>query len=247
MTATLSAVPPAGRRGADASDAVARAVRRPGPVDPGRGRRAAARRPGRRTGADRDRAVPRVRSTASSATSGAAYDAVGRRGRAGPELDWLNRHTWAVPGDPSAAGSDCDLCEAARITPLVPRGRHLLDRRVRDLRSPDGGLAQARDRAARRRSRAHARPARPASSPSSFDFEHYVDDNMRNIPDHYHAHARPKGGFFGHGLKRTTSETYAEVSRFRRRRTGRVGTPGLPEPPPVEGPACLNRPRLPKL
>ena len=31
--------------------------------------------------------------------------------------------------------------------------------------------------------------------------EHYVDDNMRNIPDHYHAHARPKGGFFGHGFR----------------------------------------------
>ena len=27
--------------------------------------------------------------------------------------------------------------------------------------------------------------------------EHYVDDNMRNIPDHYHAHARPKGGSSG--------------------------------------------------
>ena len=25
-----------------------------------------------------------------------------------------------------------------------------------------------------------------------FEFEHYVDDNMRNIPDHYHAHARPR-------------------------------------------------------
>jgi hypothetical protein len=35
-----------------------------------------------------------------------------------------------------------------------------------------------------------------------FEFEHYVDDNMRNIPDHYHAHARPRGGFFGHGLAR---------------------------------------------
>jgi hypothetical protein len=31
---------------------------------------------------------------------------------------------------------------------------------------------------------------------------HYVDDNMRNIPDHYHAHARPEGGFFGHGFRR---------------------------------------------
>ena len=30
-----------------------------------------------------------------------------------------------------------------------------------------------------------------------FDYDHYVDDNMRRIPDHYHAHARPQGGFFG--------------------------------------------------
>ena len=37
-----------------------------------------------------------------------------------------------------------------------------------------------------------------------YDFAagHYVDDNMRTIPDHYHAHARPRGGFFGHGLRR---------------------------------------------
>jgi hypothetical protein len=25
---------------------------------------------------------------------------------------------------------------------------------------------------------------------------------MRQIPDHYHAHARPVGGFFGHGITR---------------------------------------------
>jgi hypothetical protein len=35
--------------------------------------------------------------------------------------------------------------------------------------------------------------------------EHYFDDNMRNIPDHFHVHARPKGGFFGHGFRRPTS------------------------------------------
>ncbi len=35
-----------------------------------------------------------------------------------------------------------------------------------------------------------------------FTFDHYVDDDMRRIPDHYHAHARPVGGFFGHGLPR---------------------------------------------
>ena len=33
-------------------------------------------------------------------------------------------------------------------------------------------------------------------------FEHWVDDNMRSIPTHYHAHARPRGGFSGHGLRR---------------------------------------------
>lgn len=35
-----------------------------------------------------------------------------------------------------------------------------------------------------------------------FEFSHWVDDNMRRIPDHYHAHARPVGGFFGHGFAR---------------------------------------------
>jgi hypothetical protein len=27
--------------------------------------------------------------------------------------------------------------------------------------------------------------------------EYWLDDHMRNIPDHWHAHARPQGGFFG--------------------------------------------------
>ena len=31
---------------------------------------------------------------------------------------------------------------------------------------------------------------------------HYFDDNMRNIPDHFHVHARPEGGFFGHGHRK---------------------------------------------
>jgi hypothetical protein len=31
--------------------------------------------------------------------------------------------------------------------------------------------------------------------------EFYLDDHMRNIPDHYHAHARPKGGFFGRDVR----------------------------------------------
>jgi hypothetical protein len=36
--------------------------------------------------------------------------------------------------------------------------------------------------------------------------EFYVDDHMRNIPDHYHAHARPRAGFFGHGVRRRAGD-----------------------------------------
>jgi hypothetical protein len=46
----------------------------------------------------------------------------------------------------------------------------------------------------------HARLA--AVVAEHFDYEHYVDDNLRSIPGHYHAHARPRGGFFGFGLRR---------------------------------------------
>jgi hypothetical protein len=37
-----------------------------------------------------------------------------------------------------------------------------------------------------------------------FETEIRIDDNLRSIPDHYHAHARPKGGFYGSGLRRRT-------------------------------------------
>jgi hypothetical protein len=35
-----------------------------------------------------------------------------------------------------------------------------------------------------------------------YDFEMYIDDSLRSIPDHYHAHARPRGGFSGYGRRR---------------------------------------------
>jgi hypothetical protein len=39
---------------------------------------------------------------------------------------------------------------------------------------------------------------------ASYRFDgYYIDDNMRSIPNHYHAHARPRGGFFGHGMRRS--------------------------------------------
>jgi hypothetical protein len=99
------------------------------------------------------------------------------------------------------ADAHCDLCEEARITPwffeddlcwiaeceicAVP----MVVWRSHDANPSDDVKAALHERLA-------------AVVVEHFEFEHYVDDNMRNIPDHYHAHARPKGGFFGHGLKR---------------------------------------------
>ena len=96
---------------------------------------------------------------------------------------------------------DCDLCEAARITPwfheddvcwiaeceicYVP----MVVWRFHGTEPPADHLAHM-----------HAALGRVAGE--TLTVEHYVDDNMRNIPDHYHAHARPKGGFFGHGFRR---------------------------------------------
>jgi hypothetical protein len=83
----------------------------------------------------------------------------------------------------------CDLCEAARITPWffeddvcwvaecefcsVP----MVVWRVHDPAPPDAV-------------KAHMLECLEAVVAAQGGFAHYVDDNMRNIPDHYHAHAR---------------------------------------------------------
>jgi len=98
---------------------------------------------------------------------------------------------------------DCDLCEAARITPWYHEddicwiaeceicATPMVVWRGHGVEPPAEELAHM-----------HARLADVVST--HFTFEHYVDDNMRNIPDHYHAHGRPVGGFFGHGYARKT-------------------------------------------
>lgn len=35
-----------------------------------------------------------------------------------------------------------------------------------------------------------------------YGFECWFDERMRTIPEHFHVHARPVGGFMGHGLRR---------------------------------------------
>jgi hypothetical protein len=91
----------------------------------------------------------------------------------------------------------CDLCTAAHITPwyheddvcwiaeceicAVP----MVVWRFHGTEPPD-------------EQRAHMLERLSAVGAERFG-EFYVDGHMRNIPDHYHAHARPRSGFFGHG------------------------------------------------
>ncbi|MET0144505.1 MAG: hypothetical protein ABW122_00505 [Ilumatobacteraceae bacterium] len=95
----------------------------------------------------------------------------------------------------------CELCEAARFTEwfydddecwiaecescMVP----MVVWRVHDPHPPEDVKVSL-----------HAKLA--AVMAATFEGEHVVDDNLRTIPTHYHAHARPKGGLFGPGLRR---------------------------------------------
>ena len=95
----------------------------------------------------------------------------------------------------------CELCDAARLTewfyeddvcwvaecescdvPMVVWKRH-------DPEPPDEVRAEL-----------HARLA--AVVVAHYLDEHVVDDRLRTIPTHYHAHARPRRGPFGGGLRR---------------------------------------------
>lgn len=114
---------------------------------------------------------------------------------------------WAVRPDRIWDGA-CDLCEEARITewfhedddcwiaeceicsvPMVVWRNH--DHR------PSSGVKEM----------LHERLAVVVEQHFEFAGGFYIDDNMRNIPDHYHAHARPRGGFFGHGLRRRSEQS----------------------------------------
>lgn len=94
----------------------------------------------------------------------------------------------------------CELCEAARLTEWFYEDDEcwiaeceacdvpMVVWRTHDPSPPDEVKA-----------RLHARLADVVAA--RFDDEHYVDDNLRTIPTHYHAHARSRRGF-GRGLQR---------------------------------------------
>ena len=96
---------------------------------------------------------------------------------------------------------DCPLCEAARITTWFHEDDVCL---IAECEICDVPMVVWRHHGVvpPEAHRAHMLGELARIARVTLTVEHYVDDNMRNIPDHYHAHARPQGGFFGHGYRR---------------------------------------------
>lgn len=97
--------------------------------------------------------------------------------------------------------STCELCEAARITPWFYEDDECWIAECEICAVPMV-VWKTHDPApsAEVKERLHARLAEVVVA--HFGYEHRVDDNMRQIPEHYHAHGRPKHGFYGPGFGR---------------------------------------------
>jgi hypothetical protein len=95
-------------------------------------------------------------------------------------------------------GERCELCEAAAITPW-----YLDDELcwIADCEACDVPMVvwKVHDPAPDDETKAELHRRLAAVVEELFDFEHYVDDNLRSIPTHYHAHARPRGRFPARG------------------------------------------------
>jgi hypothetical protein len=94
----------------------------------------------------------------------------------------------------------CDLCEAARITPWFHEDDVCWIAECEICATPMvvwrwHGTEPPPEH------RAHMESELTRVGTEVFG-EIYLDGHMRNIPDHFHVHARPKGGFFGHGIRR---------------------------------------------
>ncbi len=101
----------------------------------------------------------------------------------------------SVPSDPVATAQDrphCDLCEAAPITPRLYEDElcwvaecescwvPMVVWNEHDPNPPEEVRAVMISRLA-------------LVVDQHYGFEYFVDENMRTIPDHYHAHARRRG------------------------------------------------------
>jgi hypothetical protein len=97
----------------------------------------------------------------------------------------------------------CDLCEAARISPWYHEDDVCW---IADCELCDTPMVVWRSHGTQPPAEHHAHMMQQLARVAETVFDgHYVDDHMRNIPDHYHAHARPKGGFFGHGFRKASA------------------------------------------
>ena len=99
----------------------------------------------------------------------------------------------------AAADPTCELCQAARFTEWFYEDDEcwiaecescsvpMVVWRVHDPQPPDDVKAMLHERLA-------------AVMAEVFEDPHVVDDNLRTIPTHYHAHARPRS--WGRGFRR---------------------------------------------
>jgi hypothetical protein len=91
--------------------------------------------------------------------------------------------------------ANCELCRAARITPWFHEDDICWIAECDICEVPmvvwrsHGTDPPAAERAHMRQKLEEVAAAQVGA--------HWIDDHMRNIPDHYHAHARPAGAFFG--------------------------------------------------
>ncbi len=99
------------------------------------------------------------------------------------------------------AAADCELCTAARLTEWFYEDADCWIAACEACSTPMV-VWRAHDAhpPAEVKALLHGRLA--AVVAEHFTDEFWVDDHLRSIPAHYHAHARPRGGFFGRGLHR---------------------------------------------
>ena len=105
--------------------------------------------------------------------------------------------TPALP-DPS---DDCDLCEAARITPWFHEDDICWIAECEQCCVPMA-VWKRHDPDPSEEVRVVLKALLGTVVAIHYGFECWFDEQMRTIPSHYHVHARPVGGFMGHGLRR---------------------------------------------
>jgi|SRR5207237_244176 len=98
----------------------------------------------------------------------------------------------------------CDLCRAARITPWYYEDEICWVAECEICEVPMVVWRYHGTAPRRPTPTWHTCASACGRSPRRSSGSSGWDDHMRNIPDHWHAHGRPHGGFFGHGFKRKT-------------------------------------------